>query len=643
MPVISRLGVTELSPAWMARALGVLYLAGGSLAIVWTVLPRPGATGSGVVLTMALLAVALGGCLVLGPTDGLPTWALHLILAVIQVVISVAYVAAGDPGNDLRLFYAWATPYAAFFFGRRDAWAHSLFTAVCLTVSLVLLGGPPAVAAGVWLMTLGTVAAVGTLVSVLAGRMRAGQQLLHDAAVRDPLTGLLGRRGFAGALDDALAARAGGSVVVLLIDLDHFKLVNDSYGHHVGDQLLVALAPRLLGAVRECDAVARMGGDEFAVVGLDVDGTLDLDALVARLEQVWAEPVALERGPLTVSGSVGVVRGSSPGDTAESLLRDADVALYRAKAVQRGSSVVFDESLRADLARGAQLDSELRGALGRGELSLAFQPVVDLVSERIEGAEALLRWTSPQLGVVAPSDFVPVAEDLGLIAPIGAWVVEEVCGTLAAWRDEGVVDGDFSLAVNVSGRQVRPGFAALVADALARHGLPARVLHLEITESVLLDESSCTALALDELLALGTPLLLDDFGTGFSSLSYLHRLPLNGLKIDKSFVDQVSSSGRLRTLVASMLAMAEGLHMSVVAEGVETQEVADTLRGLGCRRAQGYLWARPLPLEEFVALARERRQARSSAPAGPPTTLSGRVRESVRTDRDDSVTSATST
>jgi EAL domain-containing protein (putative c-di-GMP-specific phosphodiesterase class I) len=269
--------------------------------------------------------------------------------------------------------------------------------------------------------------------------------------------------------------------------------------------------------------------------------------------------------------------------------------------------VVFDESLRADLARRAQLDSELRGALGRGELSLAFQPVVDLVSARIEGAEALLRWTSPALGVVPPSDFVPVAEDRGLIAPIGEWVVEEVCRTLAGWRDQGVVDGDFSLAVNVSGRQVRPGFAAVVADALARHELPARVLHLEITESVLLDESACAAEALAELFALGTPLLLDDFGTGFSSLSYLHRLPLNGLKIDKSFVDQVSTSVRRRTLVSSMLAMAEGLHMSVVAEGVETEEVAATLRGLGCRRAQGYLWSRPLPLEEFVALLRRSR------------------------------------
>ena len=590
-----RLELPALSPAWMARTLGVLYASGATLALVWTLLPHDDHAGDGVVVAMAVLALAMGLTMALGPTNRLPMWSFHVVIALIQLVISIAYVAVGSPGNDIGLFYAWATPYAAFFFGRRAAIAHSVWTCACLTGSLVLMDTQPAVALRVWLMTTGLIVAVGSLVGIVATRMRASQTLLHHAAMHDPLTGLVNRRGFADVLEDAIVRRNAqdGRVVVLLVDLDRFKLVNDTYGHHVGDQLLVQVAPRLLAAVRTGDLVARMGGDEFAVVCEDATGTLDIAALVERLRTAWVEPVALERGDLPVSGSVGVALCSSPADTAESLLRDADVALYRAKAVERGSAVVYDASMRADLGRRAALDHALRGALARGELDLVFQPVVDLATGQPVAAEALLRWTSADLGVVPPAEFVPVAEDLGLIRDIGAWCLEQACELLAGWRRDGLVGPDFAVAINVSGRQLRPGFAAVVADAAARHGLPAGVLHLEITESVLLDDSRATADSLAELHSLGTPLLLDDFGTGYSSMSYLERLPISGLKIDKSFVADVHASPRRRTLVAAMLTMADGLGLGVVAEGVDSNDVAETLRDLGCRRAQGDLWAKP--------------------------------------------------
>jgi diguanylate cyclase (GGDEF)-like protein len=592
----------DLSPLWMARALGLLYTAGASLTLAWVLVPHPDGRGDVVVVVMAMLALGLGITLVTIPVYRLPAWVLHAVLAAIQVVITVAYVAVGIPGNDLRLFYAWATPYAAFFFGRRAALAHSLWTVACLTAGLMIMDGPTFPSVRVWLTTVGLVVAVGSLVGIVAGRMRAGRRLLHAAATHDPLTGLANRRGFATALDDALAQRDehGGSVVVLLVDLDHFKLVNDTHGHHAGDDLLCEVAPRLTAVVRAGDTVARMGGDEFAVVCRDEAGNLDVAALLDRLQRTWAAPVVVDAGELTVTGSVGVVVCDRPGATAESLLRDADVALYRAKAVRRGSAVVFDATLQADNDRRSAVERELRSALSRGELGLAFQPVVGMTGADVLGAEALLRWTSAELGSVPPAEFIPVAEDSGLIGEIGAWVLDQSCAQLSEWRSSGLVGEDFAIAVNVSGRQLSPGFTGRVAAVRERYGLPARALHIEITESVLLDEAGGSAAVLTALRAAGTPLLLDDFGTGYSSLAYLQRLPLDGLKIDKSFVDGLDTSARRRTLVAAIVAMADGLGLDVVAEGVETEQVAAALRALGCRHAQGYLWGRPMGAQDFA-------------------------------------------
>jgi diguanylate cyclase (GGDEF)-like protein len=597
---LSALGAPDPSTGWMARALGALYTCGGLLAVAWVSIPHEDRTGDGVVLATATAAVLLGAGLLVVRSGRWPRWVLHACIAGIQVVVSLAYVAVGSAGTDGRFFYAWATPYSAFFFGRRAMAVHAGWTAVCQVVSLALIGDPLAESARSFLMTTGTVVAVGMLVSLVADRMRDSQEKLRHAALHDHLTGLVNRRGISVALDRALdgARRGGTSVAVVLVDLDRFKLVNDTHGHHVGDRMLAEVAPRLVAAVRAGDTVGRMGGDEFAVVCPDVRGEADLVPLLARLHEAWQRPVRLETGELPISGSVGVVLCAGT-ETAESVLRDADVALYRAKDVQRGSVVVFDASLRRTVERETTLDRALRGALSRDELAVHYQPIVDIRTEEVVGAEALLRWTSAELGPVSPAEFVPLAEDRGLIADIGAWALEEVCRTVAAWRRDGHVAPGFRVTLNVSGRQLRPGFAEDVRAARERHGLPADVVSLEITESVLLDDAEHVSRCLDDLSAAGTALVLDDFGTGFSSLSYLHRFPLSVIKLDRSFVESVGESSRQRSLVEAIRTMADALGMTVVAEGVETPEVACALRTMGYTRAQGYLWSPAVPAAEF--------------------------------------------
>ena len=596
---LTAFGSPDSSTGWMARALGALYVCGGLVAVAWVAIPHADPTGDTVVLATAVSAVLLGAALLVVPFGPWPRWALHACIAGIQVVVSTAYVATDSAVTDGRFFYAWATPYSAFFFGRGAMAGHVAWTAVCQVVALVLIGDPFAESARSFLMTTGTVVAVGLLVNLVADRMRASQDQLRHAALHDPLTGLVNRRGLAVALERALAdaRRTRTKVAVLLVDLDHFKLVNDTHGHHVGDRMLAEVAPRLLRAVRGGDVVGRMGGDEFAVVCPGVRDEADVQPVLNRLREAW-QPVTLDPGDLPLSGSVGVVVCDGTA-TADAVLRDADVALYRAKDVQRGSAVVFDTSLRSSVERETTLDRALRGAVERGELALHFQPIVDLRTEEVVGAEALMRWTSPALGAVSPVEFIPLAEDRGLITELGGWALEECCRTIAAWRSEGRVSPSFRVTLNVSAHQLRPCFAGEVRAARERHGLPAEALCLEITESVLLGDADPAAQCLAELTEAGTALLLDDFGTGYSSLSYLHRFPLSAIKLDRSFVESACTSPRQRALLEAIRAMADALGMRVVAEGVETAEVADALRALGYTRAQGYLWSPPVPADAF--------------------------------------------
>lgn len=592
---------TTMSGRAMGRALGALYLCGASLALLWTWLPHEAQHGDVVVRTMAVLAALLGASLLAGAADRTPRWSFHLVIGVIQVVIAVAYAAASLPDNDIRLFFLWATPFAAYFFTPRAALLHGLWTASCLTTALASTDVTPGVGLRVLLMTLGTLAAVGLLVGLAAEGSRRSRRQLQHAAWHDGLSGLPNRELFARRVGAALTERdrVGGSVHLLLVDLDHFKLVNDTYGHHAGDALITVVAPRLQSAAGSGATVARMGGDEFALVVADPDDDR-LEGLLERLSEVWAEPVLLGDVLVPVSGSAGLVSCTAPGRDAETLLRDADVALYRAKQTQRGTVRRFDGTLRVEVERRARLDLELRGAVVRQELSVVYQPVVELPTGRTVGAEALLRWTHPELGPVPPSEFVPVAEENGLVVPVGRFVLERAARDVARWRAAGQVDDDFAVAVNVSVRQLDEDFPDELARLLLAYGLPTSALTVEVTESVLLDGTLWSGSVLSRLRANGTRVALDDFGTGYSSLSYLQRLPMDTLKIDRSFVGELGGDRPRTALVAAVVDLARSLGMSVVAEGVETPEQKLRLRGLGVQHAQGWLFSRPLSAQELV-------------------------------------------
>jgi diguanylate cyclase (GGDEF)-like protein len=421
-------------------------------------------------------------------------------------------------------------------------------------------------------------------------------------AVHDPLTGLPNRTLFHDRLEHALeiAARRGTRVAVLFLDLDHFKQVNDTHGHAAGDALLVGLARRISGALRGSDTVARFGGDEFAVLLEEVGDEADAMRVAEAVAAGFVRPIEAEGQEHFVTASIGVAV-SAPGDVPQTLLRDADAAMYRAKERGRAGAELFDDGLRARVSRRLQVERELRDALARDELRLALQPLVELPSRRICGAEALLRWEHPARGVVAAGDFIRVAEDSGLIVPLGGWVIDAACREAARWRAAG---GDLRVAVNLSVRQLaQPGLAAIVADALLRHGLPAWALEFEITESVLIDGAELPRATLMELRDLGVRLMLDDFGTGFASLAYLRRLPLDGLKVDRSFVEGLGRDAEATAIVEAVAGIARGMGLELVGEGVEDPGQLRELERLAAHRAQGFLLGRPMEPDAFLALA----------------------------------------
>jgi diguanylate cyclase (GGDEF)-like protein len=591
-----------LSSRQIARTLGAACFFGALLAVVWALLPHAASQHVVVVLGLALAILAASLVLLSGVADRMPVWGMHAVIALSQLIITIGYVSAHDPANDLRWFYVWGAPLATCFVRRRTAALHLAWSTALLTAGLVVLDAPLDVAAPVWLMTLGTVAAATALAWWVSQGMRLTEEESLYAALHDPLTGLPNRQYFAHATAQALARRqqAGGEVHVLLIDLDAFKLVNDTYGHTVGDELLSVFAQRLSSQVRSRDTVARLGGDEFAIVYDDPTGKLDPTAAVRRLERTWTAPFHLPEGTVYTTGSVGITTATDDCADADSLLREADAAMYRAKATGRGGYAVFDEGMRDTAASRLQLDRALREALGLGQMWVAYQPVVDLATGRVSGVEALLRWNHPQLGPVSPAEFIPVAEENGLIIEIGTWVLDQACSQLSAWRAAGLVDDDFTVAVNVSARQVTPALADVVQRTRERHGIDDHALVLELTESILLDDAPEPTAVLNQLQMANVRLHLDDFGTGYSALSYLSRIPLAALKIDQSFVADLTVSASRSAVVSAIVSMAHALNLRIVAEGVETQEQALRLRELGCEHAQGYLLGRPARPEHLV-------------------------------------------
>ncbi len=424
---------------------------------------------------------------------------------------------------------------------------------------------------------------------------QALQRELSHQAFHDALTGLPNRQLFGERLAHALRRRDGGSdpLVVLILDLDDFKHVNDSLGHGVGDQMLVTVADRIRSALREGDTAARLGGDEFAVLMEQAD-TATAREVAQRLLETLAFPVTVEGTVQSVRASIGLVEAVPGSDGSEETLRNADVAMYWAKDRGKGTLAVYEPGLHAEALERMALRGELQRAIREEQLVLHFQPTVDLVSSRISGFEALVRWNHPSRGLLAPGAFIPVAEESGLVVPLGSWVLLAAARAGAGMQVEG---SGPSMAVNVSAQQLaRPDFVEEVVEVLRTSGLPADRLVLEITESVVLDDMEGSIASLGLLRARGVRVAIDDFGTGYSSLSYLSQLPVDILKIDKSFIDQVSGRGQDASLVEAIIMMSRGMHLTTVAEGVEQSEQAEWLTQHECSVGQGYLWSRPVDL-----------------------------------------------
>jgi diguanylate cyclase (GGDEF)-like protein len=400
------------------------------------------------------------------------------------------------------------------------------------------------------------------------------------------------------------AAAAGRGLTLLFLNLDNFKAINDGHGRGVGDGLLDEVSDRLAGAVREGDTIGRLGGDEFAAVCPAVATTEGARALAERMCEALRAPFHVAGHELYAPASVGCrAVGPGPAPAPDVLLADAEAAMYEAKDAGRDRVAVFAEGTRARVSRRLELAEELRRALERGELSLHLQPHVELASGRIVGAEALLRWSHPRLGRVSPAEFVPVAEQFGLIGTIGTWVLREAAALLAGWRDEG---RDLTLSVNVSGAQLRTGgFAELVARIVDEAGIEPGALCLELTESTLMGSSGEAIEALRRLRDRGHYIAIDDFGTGYSSLAYLKDLPVEVLKVDRSFIGGLGTNPHDTAIVASIMSLAHAMGLHVVAEGVETPEQVAELRALGCPVGQGYLFARPAPPARFDVLCRD--------------------------------------
>ena len=451
---------------------------------------------------------------------------------------------------------------------------------------------------------------LGLLLLVLAtGRVRAlslvrekTRELSH-LALHDPLTGLPNRALVLDRAEQMLAraARNPGTVAgALYIDIDGFKHVNDNLGHGAGDRLLTVAGERLQRAVREQDTVGRLGGDEFVVLVEAAPGELTADALADRLTETLREPVELgDAGKLfSVTASIGVASGSYA--TPDELLRDADLALYAAKAAGKDRYALFDAGLHADAEGRLALQSDLSSAVSDEQLFLHYQPIFDLASRRVVGVEALVRWRHPQRGIVAPAGFIPLAEESRLIVPIGRWVLDEACRQAAVWNANGL---NLGISVNVSAYQLgRPEFAEDVQGALERSRIEPSSLTLEITETTLVRDVPAACERLQEVKALGVRIAIDDFGTGYASLSHLQRMPVDILKIDRSFVSALGDGPQSRELLAAILGVGQSLSLSVVAEGIEHASQRTTLEAMGCEMAQGFLLGHPGPAREVEVL-----------------------------------------
>jgi len=385
---------------------------------------------------------------------------------------------------------------------------------------------------------------------------------------------------------------------VLFLDLDRFKNVNDSLGHSIGDQLLIAMARRLESCIRDVDMVARLGGDEFAILLDGIPSQSEATTMAIRIQQKLLSPFNLSGHEVFTSTSIGIAVSSTGYDHPENMLRDADTAMYRAKAQGKACYEVFDKGMHTHAVYVLQMENDLRRAINREELRVHYQPIVSLDNGQLAGFEALIRWQHPERGFINPADFIPLAEDTGLIVPLGMWILKRACQQLCKWQWQSPANRSLFMSVNLSGKQVaQPSLVSDIREVLEETHLEARHLKLEITESAVMENAEMAARILNRLKELGVQLSIDDFGTGYSSLSYLHRFPVNTLKIDRSFVGRIGEAAENMEIVHTVISLAANMGMEVVAEGIETLSQLVQLRKLKCQYGQGYLFSRPADAE----------------------------------------------
>ncbi len=445
---------------------------------------------------------------------------------------------------------------------------------------------------------------------------RKAQAMLERMAWHDPLTDLPNRLWLMGKLQGLIEhskQNAAHQFAVLFLDCDRFKIVNDSLGHMIGDKLLVEIAHRLSSCLPTKASIARFGGDEFILVLEEINDLDEAKHLAVQLQEALAASFSIEPHEMYVSASIGIVLGSRSVDHPEDLVRDADIAMYRAKALGRARYYIFNTNLYNNAQKRLQLETDLRRAVERQEFFLQYQPIVSLKNGKIEGFEALVRWNHPKQGLISPLDFISVAEETGLIVPLGQWVLAESCRQFQAWKAElkATAIGEYSaktfsslkISVNLSAKQFsQPGLIDVIDKIFEDTDFESSNLNLEITESVLMDDPESNSLILDALKDRHIQLAIDDFGTGYSSLSYLHRFSVDILKIDRSFVSRLGSNREGLCIIEAMTSMAQSLDITVVAEGVETIEQAAQLRQLGCEYAQGYWFGKPVDPESAIKL-----------------------------------------
>jgi diguanylate cyclase (GGDEF)-like protein/PAS domain S-box-containing protein len=437
---------------------------------------------------------------------------------------------------------------------------------------------------------------------------KVAQEALDRHAYHDGLTGLPNRALFLDRLEVALtrAKRRRSNVAVLFLDLDRFKVINDSLGHEPGDRLLAAVARRLEGALRPEDTVARFGGDEFTVLCEDLGADIEPVGIAERINRSLATPFSLDDREVFLSASIGIAVANSEQASGEALMRDADAAMYRAKERGRARIEVFDEATRERAMERLETEHDLHRAIDRGELLLAYQPIIELTTGGVVGVEALIRWQHPRRGMVQPSGFVPLAEETGLIVPIGEWALAEACRQVAAWRSRGVLPPLFSMSVNLSaGQLAQPRLRQVLDVALFDTSIDPASVWLEITESALMEDADAAIATLRGFKERGLRMSIDDFGTGYSSLSYLKRLPIDALKVDRSFVSGLVADSEDHAIAEAVVALAHTLGLSAVAEGVETAEQLAEVRLIGCDGAQGFLFSRPVPPAAIETLLRD--------------------------------------